>query len=54
MPLILDALAQRYGVPPSTLMDKSVDDLQIDYFCVIAGVKSEQKEMKKTRLKNGR
>ena len=52
LPLILDGVAQRYGVLPHELYDLDLDLLQIDILCWQAGIEETIRARKEAEAKN--
>jgi len=52
LPLILDGIAQRYGVLPHELYDLDLELLQIDTLCWEAGIKATIKAREEAEAKN--
>ena len=50
-PLILDALAKRYGVLPHEILGKAIEDIQIDYICLELGIKEENSQTERANRK---
>ena len=49
--MILDILAKRYGKLPSELVDKTIEELQIDWLCAEIGIAEGNREMRKANNK---
>jgi len=49
--LVLDALAKRYKKLPSELLDRNIEDLQVDWICLEAGIKEENRQSEKASRK---
>ena len=51
---MLDGMAKRWGVMPHQILDSNIEDLQIDFLCLEAGMELEEKERKKIERQSGK
>jgi len=54
LPILLDTMAKRYHCLPSKLIDLDLGQFQVNFLCMEAGIREENRQIKRIRTKYGR